>query len=183
MNYTAFTIVLTVFFTIIQIFVSIGYVRKRKNIFVLENIALYFIYLLFLFIQYKWKFYVETYLLLFVIITTLGHTLIGEYFDIYIRVKLYDRCLHAFGTFSFALFFYSIIAKTMKPVVSPWLYPVLFIITLGVTLGALFEILEFVVDQFFHTKSQSGLKDTNVDLIADIIGSVIAGLMYTSFII
>jgi hypothetical protein len=111
-----------------------------------------------------------------------GHVLIGEFFDIYKTSKYFDRSLHAFGTFSFTLFGFSVITKTMHPSSSPKLFTILFIINLGISLGAVFEIIEFAVDTFFKTNSQSGLKDTNVDLIADIIGSIIAGLSYSIFI-
>jgi hypothetical protein len=180
--YRLFIILLTCFFTIIQVFISIGYISKKKYSFLIENILIYFIYLFFIFMQYKFKFFIEWYLLAFVIFTVLGHVLIGEFFDLYKTLKYFDRCLHAFGSFSFSLFSYSFIAKTIHPVGSPRLFTVIFIINLGISLGAIFEIMEFAVDTFLKTKSQSGLKDTNVDLIADIIGSIAAGLTYGIFI-
>ena len=54
-------------------------------------------------------------------------------------------------------------------------------ITLGISLGVLLEMEELLHDTFSKSKGQHGLKDTNFDLIANIIGAILAGLI-SSFI-
>jgi len=49
---------------------------------------------------------------------------------------------------------------------------------LGITLGTLFEIVEFAFDYFSKSsKNQHGLADTDVDMIFNVFGAVIAGIV------
>lgn len=52
----------------------------------------------------------------------------------------------------------------------------LFILILGIALGAVHEILEFVADIRQNSHMQKGLKDTNLDIIFNVIGSVLAAV-------
>ncbi|HDR72603.1 MAG TPA: hypothetical protein ENN85_01605 [Methanoculleus sp.] len=49
------------------------------------------------------------------------------------------------------------------------------IVSMTITLGALWEVTEFAVDQIFSTTLQRGLDDTMFDLCFDIIGALVAG--------
>jgi hypothetical protein len=49
------------------------------------------------------------------------------------------------------------------------------IVTLTVTLGAIWEVMEFAVDQAFSTGLQRGLDDTIFDLLFDFAGALVAG--------
>jgi hypothetical protein len=84
--------------------------------------------------------------------------------------------LHVFGTFAFTLFFFSIIHKTTRMVYSSKLYTFIFITSLGVCLGVLFELIEFTLDILFKANNQRGLLDTNLDLIANVLGAILAGV-------
>jgi hypothetical protein len=81
-----------------------------------------------------------------------------------------------FGSFSFALFVYRLIQLFLNPVISPKLYSALFVFTLGVVLGAISDILEFLYDALFKSKKQKGLIDTDFDLIVDLTGAAAAGI-------
>ncbi len=144
-----------------------------------ETVIIYLSNLLFLYNEYNSKFQIKTGIILLVILTILGHSFIGEYLDVYNKSKNYDRFLHLFASFSFSLFAYSIIYSIIKPVNYSKLYVSLFVITLGISLGVLFEIIEFIQDTFLKTGNQHGLKDTNFDLISDVIGATIAGMICT----
>ncbi|MBE6033778.1 MAG: hypothetical protein E7222_03650 [Clostridiales bacterium] len=59
-----------------------------------------------------------------------------------------------------------------------WVYTFLLVTTLGITIGVLFEIAEFIHDSFSKKmKCQHGLADTDFDLIFNVFGSAIAGLL------
>ena len=81
-----------------------------------------------------------------------------------------------YGTFAYALLLYGIIDGLLKPSVSPRLYAALFIVALGIAVGAVFETVEYFVDKTMPVKTQRGLKDTDVDLICDVIGAALAGI-------
>ena len=58
-------------------------------------------------------------------------------------------------------------------------YICIFIATIGISLGCIFEILEFILDSNSkpnEQRNQHGPIDTDFDLISNVIGSVIAGV-------
>ncbi|MFT9057152.1 MAG: hypothetical protein ABF449_11180, partial [Ethanoligenens sp.] len=65
-------------------------------------------------------------------------------------------------------------------VLSSKIYKAGFVATIGISLGCLFEIYEFILDSISHSNHQHGLTDTNFDLISDVIGAVIAGIVAMS---
>jgi len=62
------------------------------------------------------------------------------------------------------------------PTIYPKFYVSIFVATIGISLGCIFEIYEFILYSTINSNNQHGLKDTNFDLISDVIGSVIAGI-------
>jgi hypothetical protein len=68
-------------------------------------------------------------------------------------------------------------------VVIPKLYAAIFVFALGITIGTVFEIIEFVFDKSKHTKMQKNLKDTDVDMVFNVIGSVFAAVISYFFIL
>ena len=107
----------------------------------------------------------------------MGNNFIGEYLNVYNTSKYFDRFLHAFGSLSFALYNYSILDKLSMHTITPKYYIPIFVAAIGISLGCIYEIYEFVLDSITNSKNQHGLKDTNFDLISDIIGSSIAGII------
>ena len=116
------------------------------------------------------------FIIMLVVITIVGNNLIGNCLNVYNCSKYYDRFSHAFGSFSFSLFFYSILDKITIHVIFPKLYVSIFVATIGISLGCIFEIYEFILDSNTNSNNQHGLTDTNFDLISDVIGSIIAGI-------
>ncbi|MBC8062894.1 MAG: hypothetical protein H7Y18_19870 [Clostridiaceae bacterium] len=167
---------MTFIFTAFIIFISIGFLAKKKYSFFVGAAITYIFYLLFLFMQYKLNFQISSYKILLVLLTLLGHLLIGEYFDFYIKTKHYDRLLHVFGSFSFSIFLYSVISKIINPIDLSKIYISIFVVSLGISLGVFIEILEYILDSTRKKNNQKGLKDTNFDLIYNVIGSILAGI-------
>lgn len=176
MEYNTLLILMTIIFSIIILFTSIAFFNNKKYDFLIENIVIYISYLIFLIIQYKLKFHVSIFIILLVLITIIGNSLIGNYLNVYNTSKYYDRLLHALGAFSFSLFCYSILTKTTPLTIHPKLYIPVFVASMGISLGCIYEIYEFILDSAIKSNNQHGLKDTNFDLISDVIGSVIAGI-------
>lgn len=181
MEYNQLLMVITVIFSIIIFSICISIVIKKKYNLLTENIVNYIFYLSFLFTQYKLKIQVNAYIIMLILITIVGNNLIGIYLNLYNRSKHFDRFLHAFGSFSFSLFYYSILDKVSIHITSPKYYVAIFVATIGISLGCLYEIFEFILDSMTNSKNQHGLTDTNFDLISDVIGSIIAGI--ASFLI
>lgn len=170
---------ITIAFTGIELFLFVYFIKKKYYNFFAQALIAYLLYLVLLVVEHYYKFHIENFVVVFAMLTALGHALIGQYFDIYNKSKHYDRYLHAFGSFSYALFSYSLIEKTVAPIGSK-LNLFFFVTALGISLGVFLEIIEFSQDCVAGTENQKGLVDTNVDLIADVIGSIIAGLLAMS---
>lgn len=111
-----------------------------------------------------------------------AHIFVGFCLGAYDKSRIFDRYLHSYSTFSFALLFYYIIGNFVA-YGGDKLFRALFILTLGISLGAVYEVIEFVSDSRNDYGLQRGLKDTNFDLVFDLLGSVCAALCAYLFIL
>ncbi len=104
------------------------------------------------------------------------HLLFGQYYDLYKTSSVFDKALHLFGAFGISLFLYELLISLIYPVsISDSILLIfILIVSIGVTIGTLFEIMEFILDKIFDTNNQKGLKDTNLDLIFNVLGATIA---------
>lgn len=101
----------------------------------------------------------------------------GYAWNLYDRLEWFDEVLHAYTTFALTLpvvlLLYDV---TLKGIHS---HPVLFVLTaasLGVFVGVLWEIAEWAYDQMVPENVILGKLDTIIDLVMDILGSVVAGI-------
>ena len=104
---------------------------------------------------------------------------LGEAFDLYERLWWWDIALHGFSAVGFGLsgfLFVFMLFEGDRFAAPPW--AIAFItFCVAMTIGAVWEIFEFFMDQTFGLNMQkSGLLDTMGDLIVDAIGGAIASL-------
>ncbi|WP_069997385.1 hypothetical protein [Cellulosilyticum sp. I15G10I2] len=177
MEYNKLLMLITIIFSLVILIIGIADFVKKKYSFFIENLVSYTLYLIFLAAQYKFEFYARPFIITLALITIIGNNLIGKYLNYYYRSKYYDRFLHAFGAFSYALFFYEILNETITPTIHSRLYVSIFVATIGISYGCVYEIYEFILDSISNSDNQHGLIDTNFDLISNIIGSIIAGII------
>lgn len=110
-----------------------------------------------------------------VITTILVHLYMGQLLNYYLKTHWFDNSLHLFGSFSFSLLFYNILSNIYEKIESKY-FRVICIASIGITLGVMFEILEFALDILTGSKNQDSLWDTNLDLIFNSVGAILAGL-------
>src|SRR3989304_7271830 len=126
----------------------------------------------------------------FVIVFLYATLFLGELKHFYAAYWWWDVLLHtvsglAFGVMGFFILY--ILYKTEKIKTSPKVIA-MFLFVFALALGALWEIVEFIIDQIFGTKMQSGkfydaviqncgLSDTMKDLIDDSVGALIAAIV------
>lgn len=111
-------------------------------------------------------------------LTLIAHSLLGEYFRFYYDTVFFDNALHCFGTFSFALAAYNLMTTFIIIQSShPGLFIFLIVTAMGISLGTIFELLEFILDLILKEKNQFGLIDTDWDLFYDLIGALLAGII------
>ena len=168
---------LTISFSIIMILVTIGFLIEKEYNFIYNSILIYFNYLLIIYIEKKKKRMIKDYIKALVIISFMLHSVVGQYYDLYKTSVWFDKVLHIFGTFSFSLCFYSIFDLNMKFFSKSKIFIFILLISIGITGGVFLENLEFILDIIFKTKNQHSLLDTNLDLIFNTFGAVIAGVL------
>lgn len=114
-------------------------------------------------------------ILLFTMLTVFGACVFGHYLKYFTHSRVFDRYLHTFGTFSFASLAYCVLYRFLETGGSA-LFRALFVFSTGNTLGVLFELVEMCHDEKNAAKDQKGLKDTDMDLFFNLIGSAAAGV-------
>ena len=87
-----------------------------------------------------------------------------------------DRIQHIFGTYSFTLFFFFLITQLNAKSIISKTGEFIFIVALGIALGTFVEMIEFLIDIVTtpNIPYQPSLIDTNLDLISDMVGAIIA---------
>lgn len=133
--------------------------------------------------EIKCRLYMSNYVRALVAITVVADSYVGGYLGYYMTSQVFDKGLHLFGTYSFAMFCYILLAQLVIRQPVNRLFTCLFIICLGISLGVVYELLEFAVDMINKPvlPGQASLIDTDLDLAADTVGAVIAAvqLAYT----
>lgn len=164
---------------IFQIFMMISYILRKKKEKFWGSLILYAVVMAFLIYEHYSSMKIPELILTCFVITVLGHSFVGKYLEVYYTSEVYDRYLHLLGSFSFSLVAYAVIDYLLRPGTESVIYKSVFVMTIGVTLGAFFEIAEFVHDIYFPKKirSQHGLEDTDFDLIFNTVGAFIAGAL------
>ncbi len=180
---THFTVVL-ILFSVYTLFVVVGAVSmltaKRRKFLPLLVFG-YVLLSVFVFFEGMGFFRTPAFVLGLVFLCVLLHTLVGEHLAVYHKSTTFDRWLHLTGTFTFALFVNSIIDNTIKPPPLPKAYLFVFVAALGTALGSAFEVFEYFHDKATQHKprlpTQHGLKDTDTDMLFNIVGAALAGLV------
>lgn len=109
--------------------------------------------------------------------TIISDSFFGLYMNLYTTSAIFDKLQHVLGSYTFAIFFYNLICQLTQPTISRT-FSFIFVITLGLSSGVFYEIGEFIGDLTVKptVPSQPSLIDTNLDLIADVIGAFIAAV-------
>lgn len=155
---------------------------KSSSPFTGETALSYLGFSLYLLLHVLFRFPVPDYQLILVMLTIIGTGVFGNYLEWYQKSKTYDRYLHAFGSFSFALFGHSLLLGLTSAVIEPKAVSALLVVLSGLSLGVIFELVEFAHDRMAKPKKQKGLYDTDLDLLFDVIGSVAAGIFFYLFL-
>jgi len=91
----------------------------------------------------------------------------------------YDKLLHVISTFSITMLSIMLVLSLQYYKKLKLSYGFLFILTIliAMSLGAFYEIFEFISDKIFHMNAQLGLNDTMFDMIANFFGGLLAAIL------
>jgi uncharacterized membrane protein YjdF len=147
---------------------------KAEYMYMTETIFMYLAYLIFVYIDIVKKLNIKQYIKILITLTIILHSSLGHNLKLYIITNWFDDFLHFFGTFSFTLLIYFLIRTTISFYSNSRAFIFILVLSLGISIGAIFEIVEFSSDVIFNTNHQKGLTDTNLDLIFDVLGAIFA---------
>lgn len=165
-----------IFISVLCIYSAVKLYSVGKNPYGKAVLSTYIFYTLVFIAVWIFKISVPSYILFITMLTILGSCFFGHYLGGYTKSKIFDRYLHAFGAFSFSLLIYCIIDNYINTASSK-LFQAIFIFLAGSTLGVFFELIEMCHDRKKDDpKCQKGLKDTNMDMLFNLIGKLVAGL-------
>ena len=186
MNTTVFLIIF-VFFTLIEAYIIYHFAKEKNKQYLKSVITSYLLFFLYVVAQFIFNIEVPYLVLSLVIIALIIQTYFGYYKDLFMRSHIFDRYLHAYGSFAYAIFFYCLLRALMNPRVSPKIFSAIFVFVLGIAVSTIFELIEFGMDKMMKAKTnikmQRNLKDTDFDLLCNIIGSAIAAIVSYYFVI
>lgn len=170
--------ILTILFIIIQVAIMFGLAAKQQTDFMRSTAMTTGLWIVYIAIEMKYGLYMSNYVRSVVMIAIICDSFFGYYLGYYITSDVFDKILHAFGTYSFALFFYLLVTQLLLKTPLSRSFAYFFIVTLGISFGALYELLEFLVDNTTQPalRGQAGLLDTDLDLLADTIGALLAAV-------
>ena len=165
---------------IIELFTENSFDYMRMAI---GNLAFWLIYIL---VEFKNKWKIPLYVRFVTIISILSNDVMGDLLHMYVSSVIFDRLQHVFGTYALSLWSFFVIQQLIEIKFTQKKFLIIFFLCLSVSLGTFYEILEFLLDEFTHpaVKNQPSLLDTNLDLIADLTGGILALVHYmcsTSF--
>lgn len=176
-NAKATMLILTLLFLVMELAITIALVVKGNTKFIPNVAGLAALWIAYTLVELRYGFYMNNYVRAVAMVVSLSDNFFGYYLNYYLTSFVFDKIQHAFGTYAFSLFAYILIAQLLPRPVSR-LFTFILIFTLGLAIGAIYEIGEFVGDQISKPDlpSQPSLLDTDLDLIGDMIGAAIAGL-------
>lgn len=122
---------------------------------------------------------------LLVTIAMFFHVFLGEGMFFYEKVQHWDKFLHFYGSSLVAVMaFVMVYTFHYTKVVRLNIYWIgFFTVVTALAVGALWEIIEFVIDEVLDREMQNGNADTMWDLIYDLTGGVIAAFLGMVYVI
>ena len=174
-----------ILFLVIQTILIFALMQQGQSSYARSVMTTTGFWVIYIFLEGRYGFHMNTYVKAILLLTLFFDGFFGCYLDLYTTSSIFDKILHAFGTYAFSLFAYLLVVQLLKnPVNSAFKF--ILVVSLGMTLGTFYEILEFLTDTFSHPThiSQPSLLDTDLDLIGDTIGANLAAIhaIYKTFI-
>ena len=177
-------IILTSAFLVVLSGIVWGLVQQGRHDYAQNIVVKIVLWVLYTLWEVKSGITISNYIRSSVMAILISDSLFGLYLDFYLTSSIFDKVQHVFGSYAFSLFVYSIICRLTQPAIGRG-FTFIFIFALGLSIGALYEVGEFLGDWFAKPSipSQPSLVDTNIDLIADIIGSLFAAVHVTIILV
>lgn len=124
----------------------------------------------------RWQLKIPIYFYAYIVFFLFGTIFLGEAFDFYNRFWWWDIALHGSSAVGFGIVgvvFTLLMFEGDRYAAPPYAVAII-AFAIALSIGALWEIFEFCMDQVFGTNMQkSGLTDTMTDLMVDTVGAAL----------
>jgi uncharacterized membrane protein YjdF len=139
-----------------------------------------FFWIIYMILEKKEGWRIPLYIRIITLLSITFNDYLGEYLNWYVTSSLYDRLQHLFGTYALTLWIFFVIQQFIQLKLKNQRLTILFIFSLALALGTIYELLEFIEDEVFKPKikNQPSLLDTDLDLISDLAGGILAVVHY-----
>ncbi|WEG13518.1 hypothetical protein PU629_03890 [Pullulanibacillus sp. KACC 23026] len=152
----------------------------HNHLFIGMIIGNFIFWVIYLILEAKWNWCLPLYIRIMVILSIIGNGILGGVFKLYLNMAIFDQLLHVFASYSVAIWVYYLVQQFAGVVLAKRRLHFVIIFCLALALGAVYEIMEFGVDHMIQSKhkNQASLYDTDLDLISDLIGGLIASFHF-----
>lgn len=137
-------------------------------------------WLVYLVVEAKMEWVLPLYIRIMVVISILSNGIFGGVFKLYLTTSFFDNVLHFVASYSVAIWVYYLVQQYTGVRITKKKFHFIIILCLGLALGTFYEILEFAIDHLVKLKkqNQASLYDTDLDLISDFLGGLVAGFHF-----
>lgn len=137
-------------------------------------------WIVFMIVEKRERWQIPLYVRFVTLLAIIFNDLFGEYYNLYVTSPLYDRLQHIFGTYALTLWLFFVIQQYIKIKLNNQRLTIVFLLSLALASGTIYELMEFIEDTIFKPKikNQPSLMDTDLDLISDLCGGILAVFHY-----
>lgn len=144
---------------------------------IIGNVVFWVLYLV---LEEKTGWQIPISIRILVVFSILSNGLIGVVLNLYHTTAYFDNVQHAVTSYAVSIWAYYLLQQFAGVVITSKKLHFVIIVCLALSIGASYEIFEFSLDHIIKTKNknQFSLYDTDLDLIANLIGGVIAAIHF-----
>jgi uncharacterized membrane protein YjdF len=167
-------------FIVIQIICIIALFKSKNYDYMRMAAGNLIFWVIYMILEKKENWRIPLYIRIITLLSITFNDFLGEYLNLYVTSGIYDRLQHIFGTYALSLWIFFVIQQFIQIKLTNQRLTTLFILSLALAMGTIYELLEFIEDEVFKPKikNQPSLIDTNLDLISDLIGGIFAVIHY-----
>ena len=111
-----------------------------------------FFWIIYMILEKKEKWRIPLYIRIITLLSITFNDYLGEYLNWYVTSSLYDRLQHFFGTYALTLWIFFVIQQFIQHKLKNQRLTIIFIFSLALALGTIYELLEFIEDEVFKPK-------------------------------
>lgn len=166
---------ISIIYALLHLAIACGVLWQGNSQFILNIVGPAIVWLIYTWLEFRYQVFIDLNIRVIAMVATLTDSFFGYYCNYYLTSGTFDKIQHAFGTYAAALVLYLLIRRWLQQIYTP-VSAFILVLCLGLSVGAVYEIGEFLGDLLSNPvqKSQPNLLDTDLDLVGDLFGAIVA---------